>query len=128
MQTFKPVLTGDCQPPEYDPAETITADIAARLIAGESIAGLNGHYRFVDAIQHLYGFMDECEAMDGLLLRIAQGDEQAAADLQAVLHRAAFSFSEKIESSVIAAIAEKRREEVAERQAEARIEYATRLL
>lgn len=119
MQTFTPIQTGfgDCQAPEPDYTDSITEDIAQRLIAGETVHGLTNRHCFSNVVEHFfaYGTEKELTLHDIYLQKLTAGDFVAApALIQAQLKRAALSFAEKIEHDVITAIAEAKREDAAD--------------
>lgn len=105
---------GDVATPEPE-SLTISADIAARLVNGETVPGLNRAYSFDDVLQHLWDNTDDTAEMERALQSIALGsDELPLARIRWLVTRAADEYAQKIEADVIAAIAEKKRDEKAE--------------
>src|SRR5690606_36895249 len=105
---------GDVATPEPE-SLTISADIAARLVNGETIQGLNRAHSFDDVLQHLWDNTDDTTEMDRALQSIALGAEGLPlARLRKLLNRAADEYAERIEADVVAAIAEKKRGDKAE--------------
>lgn len=105
---------GDVATPEPE-SLTISADIAARLVNGETVPGLNRAYSFDDVLQYLWDNTDDTAEMDSALQSIALGAEGLPlARIRKLITRAADEYAQKIEADVIAAIAEKKREEKAE--------------
>lgn len=99
---------GDAWPEEHE--ETISADIAQRLISGETVKGITGDHSFNDVLQHLWDNVDDSNAFEAALLSIADGAENLPAIvIRKLINRATEEYAQKIESDVISAIAEDNR-------------------
>ena len=105
---------GDAATPEPK-ALTISSDIASRLLDGEKVTGITGEHTLEDVLQHLYDNADDTERLNAALQSIALGaDYLPLASIRKLVTRAADEYAQKIEADVIAAIAEKKRDEKAE--------------